>query len=58
MNESPADRTPDAGESDRFISKHSLILQRGQVIARAISKTMAKRIANALNRYKPNREGV
>jgi hypothetical protein len=42
----------------KFVAKHELILHGARVIARAISKTMAKRIANALNRHKPNEEGV
>lgn len=34
------------------------VAYKGAFIARAVSKTMAKRIANALNNHKPNREGV
>lgn len=34
-------------------------VMKGQIwIARGASKTMAKRIANALNKHKPNSEGV
>lgn len=56
-SESPANAPPDSTTA-KFASVHTAVLQSGQVIARAISKTMAKRIANALNRHTPNREGV
>jgi hypothetical protein len=44
--------------SAKFIAVHETIVQAGQVVGRMISKTMAKRTANALNRHTPNREGV
>lgn len=51
-----------ARESDtipgKFGAVHCSVTQAGRTVARAISKTMAKRIANALNSYRPNREGV
>jgi hypothetical protein len=37
---------------------HETVVKGGQVVGRMISKTMAKRTANALNRHTPNREGV
>jgi len=43
---------------DCFIAKGPSVLMGAKTIARAISKTMAKRIANALNKHTPNREGV
>lgn len=48
----------------QFVAVKSIVLQgirslgEPRVVARAISKTMAKRIANALNHHQPNREGV
>lgn len=42
----------------QFAANREFVYYGTQAIARAISKTLAKRIANALNRYKPNREGV
>jgi hypothetical protein len=41
-----------------FIAKHRSIMRGAEHIATAVSKTMAKRIANALNLHKPNSEGV
>jgi hypothetical protein len=43
----------------RFIAvKGSTIVMRGaEFIASACSRTMAKRIANALNIYRPNKKG-
>jgi len=34
------------------------VLRRGEVIATASSRTMADRIANALNQYNPNERGI
>ena len=45
-------------EPARFVSIRQNIMQGSQCIARSCSKTMAKRIANALNNHTPNREGV
>jgi hypothetical protein len=42
----------------KFVAHHETVLQTGQIVGRMISKTMAKRTANALNRHIPNREGV
>ena len=42
----------------QFVAFHATIVQAGQVVGHMISKTMAKRAANALNRHKPNKEGV
>lgn len=42
----------------RFVNIGSLVMQGTRRAAIACSKTMAKRIANALNKHIPNREGV
>lgn len=42
----------------QFVHVGCVIMRGAESIARARSKTMAKRIANALNSYTPNREGV
>ena len=47
-----------AAPRPQFVAVHCSILQGARTVARAISKTMAKRIANALNRHIPNREGI
>jgi hypothetical protein len=44
-------------EPRRFVAVHATIVYGARVIARAISKTMAKRIANALNHHTPNQRG-
>jgi len=44
--------------SPKFIAHRETVLQAGKVVGRMISKTMAKRTANALNRHLPNREVV
>jgi len=46
------------GRSDKFVAVHCAVMRGPELIARAVSKTMAKRIANALNKHTPNREGV
>jgi hypothetical protein len=53
-------RVADASTSGhfKFVAISHNVLQGQQVIARAWSKTMAKRIANALNKHILNREGV
>jgi hypothetical protein len=57
--QSPIVRPVESSEpADVFSSHQQSVSHRGQVIGRMISKTMAKRTANALNRYKPNKEGV
>lgn len=48
-----ADRPP-----VQFVGVHENVMQGSKCVARACSKTMAKRIANALNKHVPNREGV
>jgi hypothetical protein len=51
--------TPDPLIIDlQFVAIRATIMRGGQHIATARSHTMAKRIANALNRYIPSREGV
>jgi hypothetical protein len=42
----------------QFVCVRTAVMLGPQWIATACSKTMAKRIANALNRHTPNREGV
>jgi hypothetical protein len=42
----------------QFVAVKSTVMQGAIHIATACSKTMAKRIANALNKHTPNREGV
>jgi hypothetical protein len=53
---------PNAPQTPRpppiFVAYKSMVLRGGEMIARACSKTMAKRIANALNEHKTNSEGV
>lgn len=51
--ESPADRPQIA-----FVAVHQNVMRGQDCVARACSKTMAKRIARALNNHVPNREGV
>lgn len=42
----------------KFVAVHQSIHLGPRVVGRMISKTMAKRTANALNNHAPNREGV
>jgi hypothetical protein len=42
----------------KFVAIRATVMRGAELIARAVSKTMAKRIANALNKHAPNREGV
>ena len=42
----------------QFVAAREIVYHGAREVARAISKTMAKRIANALNRHQPNKEGV
>jgi hypothetical protein len=42
----------------QFVAHHETIRRGGQIVGRMISKTLAKRAANALNRHQPNSEGV
>lgn len=41
-----------------FAAIGTTIQQGDQIVGRMASKTLAKRAANALNRYQPNAEGV
>lgn len=41
-----------------FTARKEYVYRGPEIICRAISKTLAKRIANALNKHKPNSEGV
>ena len=42
----------------QFVAVHQTIMQGQRIVGRMISKTFAKRTANALNRHQPNSEGV
>jgi hypothetical protein len=42
----------------RFVAVKSAVMHGADHVATAKSKTFAKRIANALNKHKPNDEGV
>jgi hypothetical protein len=46
------------GHSAVFVAVHEAVMLGPKHIATARSKTMAKRIAAALNAHTPNREGV
>jgi len=39
------------------VRKSGIVMRAGQFICRAVSHTMAKRIAAALNKYQPNERG-
>jgi hypothetical protein len=41
----------------KFVAVHKAIMRGAEFIATAVSHTMALRIANALNSYKPNQKG-
>ena len=55
LNATQSSSAPDAV---RFVAVKSAVMRGSEHVATAVSKTMAKRIANALNRHKPNSEGV
>jgi hypothetical protein len=40
-----------------FVAIRTVVMRGSEYIATATSSTMARRIANALNRYKPNEKG-
>jgi hypothetical protein len=46
------------GSPSRFVNVKLNVMQGAQCVARACSKTFAKRIARALNNHKTNSEGV
>jgi hypothetical protein len=50
--------SPPKSETAKFVAVHDTVVLAHRVVGRMISKTMAKRTANALNRHIPNREGV
>jgi hypothetical protein len=52
------DPDPNRPPPTLFVAISTSVMLGRHHIATAISKTMAKRIANALNRHKPNDEGV
>jgi hypothetical protein len=60
IDEAPDEGPLTDGDSRRlpYIAKKTSVLQGSDHIAVARSKTMAKRIANALNKHTPNDEGV
>lgn len=41
----------------QFIAVRRVVMQADKRICEAVSSTLARRIANALNRYTPNRKG-
>lgn len=49
---------PDLPPFPAFRGEGCEVQRRGEVIAFAISRTMAFRIANALNEYRPNEKGI
>jgi len=54
--QSPA--VPPPKPAPRFSAHHVTVFHGTREVGRMISKTMAKRTANALNNHKPNSEGV
>lgn len=56
----PAEPPPALGQlpAGQFVAVKSHVMKGSVQVAVARSQTMAKRIANALNRHQPNREGV
>jgi hypothetical protein len=54
-HQSPADPPPKPAQ---FVAVDQSIMQGARHIATAISATMAKRIARALNLHQPNERGV
>ena len=59
LRQSAASRAPiPFRESPFFVHIGKSVMRGAQCVAVACSKTMAKRIANALNRHQPNKEGV
>lgn len=51
------DNLPDLPPFPAFRGEGCEVQRRGEVIATAVSRTMAARIANALNEYRPNERG-
>jgi hypothetical protein len=49
---------PDIPPSPPFRAERREVVRKGETVAIAGSSTMAQRIANALNLYKPNARGV
>lgn len=43
---------------ERFVAVGPKIIRNGKLIAGAVSNTFARRIANALNLYKPDKRGL
>jgi hypothetical protein len=52
------DNLPRLGPFPRFEGRGTEVVRRDDVVAYAVSATMAKRIANALNHYFPNERGI
>lgn len=58
MNREDVERLIRCGqESLPFVAIRCNVMRGGERVATAASNTMAKRIANALNNYTPNRRG-
>lgn len=49
---------PDLPPRPTFHADAKTVTRRGEVVASASSRTMAARIANALNQYNPNERGI
>jgi hypothetical protein len=52
-----ADLVPDLPPRPQFLASQYSVVRSGSVVATTTSKTMALRIANALNLYNPNERG-
>lgn len=50
--------SPGASAPLRFVAIRQAVMRGAECVAKACSKTMAKRIANALNHHTTSREGV
>jgi len=48
---------PEPTQPPKFVALKSTVVRADQQIARAASSTLARRIANALNRYVPGPKG-
>jgi hypothetical protein len=51
------DNIPDLPPRPTFFAEGKTVLRRGEVVATCVSRTLAARIANALNLYNPNERG-
>ena len=58
LTDEPTDEPPLVPGRPMYVARKSSVLQASDHIAVARSKTMAKRIANALNKHQPTDDGV